>query len=61
MPRFLLWAFGALGGAILSRIVAREMSRINRELDEQRMSEAVVKERLPRLRRDPKTGVWKPE
>lgn len=61
MPRLLVWAFGALGGAILTRIVMREAERINRELNEQRMSGAVAKERLPRLRRDPKTGVWKPE
>lgn len=61
MPQILVWAFGALGGAILTRIIAREARRINRELNEQRMSEAVVKERLPRLRLDPKTGVWRPE
>jgi hypothetical protein len=61
MPRFLVWAFGAVGSAILARVVTRLVRRVERELNEQRMSEAVVKERLPRLRLDPKTGVWRPE
>ena len=62
MPQAIVWAFGVLGGAALLRWAAREVQRINRELEEGRMAaEPVVKERLPRLRRDPVTGIWRPE
>lgn len=61
MPRFMVWALGALGTAILTRVVARLVRRVERDLNEQRMSEAVAKDHLPRLRLDPKSGVWKPE
>lgn len=58
----LVWAFGVLGGAALVRWAVREMQRVNRELEERRMAEVVVKkDSLPRLRRDPATGVWRPE
>jgi hypothetical protein len=33
MPRVLVWAFGALGSAILTRVVTRLMRRVERELD----------------------------
>lgn len=61
MPQVVAWAFGVLGGAALLRWAVREVQRVNRELEEHRMAEVVVKERLPRLRRDPATGVWRPE
>jgi hypothetical protein len=62
MPQAIVWAFGVLGGAALVRWAVREVQRVNRELEESRMApEPIVKERLPRLRRDPATGVWRPE
>jgi hypothetical protein len=62
MPQAIVWAFGVLGGAALVRWAVREIARVNRELEQSRMTpEPVVKERLPRLRRDPVTGVYRPE
>lgn len=61
MPQAIVWAFGVLGGAALMRWAVREVQRVNRELEESRMAPEVVKERLPRLRRDPATGVYRPE
>lgn len=61
MPQAIVWAFGVLGGAALLRWAAREIERVNRELEQSRMTPEMAKERLPRLRRDPATGVWRPE
>jgi hypothetical protein len=56
-------AFGALGAAALARVLVREWRRINAELDRVSASaaEEVERDRLPKLRRDPRTGVYRPE
>lgn len=64
MPPIFVWALGAAGGALLTRWVLREAKRINRELDEARRAqtaEAVHAQPVPRLRRDPATGTYRPE
>ncbi|TAK47154.1 MAG: hypothetical protein EPO23_11935 [Xanthobacteraceae bacterium] len=64
MPPLLLWALGAVGGAVAARWAMREIRRVNRELDRMRtahMAEAARKERPQRLRRDPATGTYRPE
>jgi hypothetical protein len=63
-PSVITAALGMLGAAALARTLAREWRRINEELDHAEQAatvEAVDPERLPKLRRDPRTGVYRPE
>lgn len=65
MPPFVVVALGALGGTMLVRWALREARRINHELEEARL--ATVRERtrdqqrIRTLRRDPVTGVYRPD
>jgi hypothetical protein len=65
MPPLVVVALGALGGTMLVRWALREAQRINHELEAARL--ATVRERtgdqqLARtLRRDPVTGVYRPD
>jgi hypothetical protein len=64
MPPVIVWAVGALGGFALVRWGLREARRINEELDEARFArvrESMQPEPVRRLRRDPSTGVYRPE
>ncbi|MBL8585327.1 MAG: hypothetical protein JNM23_01210 [Bradyrhizobiaceae bacterium] len=63
MPPIITAAFGALGAATLARVLVREWRRVNAELDQvsAAAAERVDRERLPKLRRDPRTGVYRPE
>ena len=60
MPPLILIAAGIAGGAALVRLAVREGRRINRELDEARKAHPNEQERMPKLRRDPKTGTYRP-
>jgi len=63
MPPLIVLAFGALGGAVLVRWAMREAQRINQELEEAwlaRVPEGRRDERMQTLRRDPVTGVYRP-
>jgi hypothetical protein len=63
MPPVLALAFGVLGAAVLVRWCAKEMRRVNAELDGVRAKatvEPVDREALPKLKRDPKTGEYRP-
>src|SRR6059058_5821827 len=63
MPPLIVLAFGALGGAVLVRWAMREAQRINQELEEARLArvpEGRRDERMQTLRRDPVTGVYRP-
>jgi len=64
MPPLILIAFGALGGAALLRWALKEAQRINHELEEARLArvrETVRDDRIQTLRRDPITGVYRPD
>ena len=64
MPPLIAWGVGVLGGAALLRWAVKEARRINRELEEARMArmaETMSTERIPKLRRDPVTGTYRPE
>lgn len=62
MPQFLLWV--AAGGAAWAayRWLRKEMGRVRSDLDE---AEDVLRKReersIPTLRRDPETGVYRPD
>lgn len=64
MPPLVVVAFAALGGAVLVRWALREAQRINQELEEARLArvrEGHRGERMQTLRRDPATGVYRPD
>ena len=63
IPPIITAAFGAPGAATLARVLVREWRRVNAELDQvsAAAAERVDRERLPKLRRDPRTGVYRPE
>ena len=62
VPPVIVWALAAIGAAALSKVVAKQWRRVNAELDaRERAAEPVSREHLPTLRRDPKTGEYRPE
>jgi hypothetical protein len=64
MPPLIVVALGALGGAVLVRWAMREAQRINHELEEARLAkvrEGRRDDRVQTLRRDPATGVYRPD
>lgn len=67
MPPILLsplvkWSLAAMGGAMVVHWVVKEARRINEELDNQRRVKVRVsdQERRLTLRRDPRTGEYRP-
>jgi hypothetical protein len=60
MPPLILVAAGILGGAALLRFALRESKRINRELDDARKAKPAEQGSMPKLRRDPDTGTYRP-
>lgn len=67
MPALLLsplvkWTLAALGGAMVVHWVVKEARRINEELDSRSRVRVRVtdRENRPTLRRDPRTGEYRP-
>ena len=63
IPPLFVWALGALGAAAVVKVVAREWRRVNAELDEEEKNAPAAEpaiEALPKLKRDPDTGVYRP-
>ena len=53
-------ALGAVGTGVVLRWVVKEVRRINAELDQVNAgSDPAVRQGLPTLRRDPRTGEWR--
>jgi hypothetical protein len=62
IPPLIGWALGALGAAVLARFVANEWRRVNDTLHPAEPApDEVVREKLPTLRRDPGSGVYRPD
>ena len=62
IPSLVKYALGALGAAAMARWAYKEMRRINDEIDRVSSTpaaDAVAREALPTLRRDPRTGDWR--
>ena len=56
-------ALGALGAGALVHWAVKEVRRINEELDRVKKASSIdpaAREALPTLRRDPRTGDWRP-
>ncbi len=56
----LLVTLGLVGAAALARLIVKERKRVNAELERARASARTEKEARPTLRRDPRTGVYRP-
>ena len=64
MPPVVALALGVLGTAALVRWCVREVRRVNAELDDVRgqpIVEPIDRRVLPKLKRDPNTGEYRPE
>jgi hypothetical protein len=62
IPPLLGWTLGALGAAVVAKILVREWRRVNDELHGGGpLGEASAREKIPVLRRDPKSGIYRPE
>jgi hypothetical protein len=63
MPPVVALALGLMGATALVRWCFREAHRVNAELDQVRATSAggpVDRDRLPTLKRDPRTGEYRP-
>jgi hypothetical protein len=64
LPPVMAWTLAAVGVAAVSRVLAREWRRVNAELDAQELearARAAEPGQRPTLRRDPQTGIYRPE
>ncbi len=64
IPPMIAWAVGAIGAVVASKLLAREWRRINDELDDRERATRdarAAKVRVGTLRRDPVTGVYRPD
>ena len=61
MPPLILLALGAMGAAIAGRWLYREAQRVNAELHPSETPQADDRGAMPKLERDPKTGVYRPK
>ena len=60
MPPLILIVAGILGGAVVVRFIAREVGRVNRELDEAREAKLDARDGVRTLRRDPDSDTFRP-
>jgi hypothetical protein len=61
IPPVIAWTVGAIGAVVMSKLLAREWRRVNDELDARGRGGQVRVEERGTLRRDPATGVYRPE
>lgn len=62
IPPLLTWAACLLGAAVLTRLLAREYRRANADLEAVRTENGERHEEPRRmLRRDPRTGIYRPD
>jgi hypothetical protein len=61
IPPLVKFALGALGAGAIAAWVAKEVRRINDELERMKAApvDAVARQDLPTLRRDPRSGEWR--
>ena len=64
MPAALAFAVGLMGAAVLLRWCVKEVQRVNLDLDNLRGRSGTVpvdRDTLPKLKRDPDTGEYRPD
>lgn len=60
VPTVIAWMLGAAGVAVLAKTVSRQWRNVNAALHPEEMRpEPVVREKLPTLRYDPRTGLYR--
>lgn len=61
VPPAIAWTLGAVGAAIVAKLVVKEWQRVNSELDRAKAAPVAEPDRhaLPKLRRDPTTGEYR--
>ena len=61
-PPLFLWAMGALGAAAAAKVAVKEWRRVNAELDQVKATETDKEaEPVTELKRDPESGVFRPQ
>jgi hypothetical protein len=62
VPPAVVLTIGAIGAAAAVKLVIREWQRVNAELERAKTAPVaeVNRHTLPRLRRDPTTGIYRP-
>ena len=61
-PPLIAWTLGAVGAVFMSKLLARQWRRVNDELEAHaRAAEQMRPQEVRTLRRDPQTGVYRPE
>jgi hypothetical protein len=60
-PPVIAWTLIAVGAAALCKVLVKEWRRVNAELDANDRAVEPAPGPLPTLRRDPETGVYRPE
>jgi hypothetical protein len=62
LPPVVAWTLAAVGAVVMVKLLSREWQRVNAELDRARPMRMTDPERatMPRLQRDPATGVYRP-
>ncbi len=61
LPPVIGWTLLAVGVTALSKVLVKEWRRVNAELDAHDQAIEPAPEQLQTLRRDPRTGVYRPE
>lgn len=62
VPQVIGWALGALGAAVVAKVLSKEWQRVNDELHPaEPVTEAPAAGRIAKLRRDPLSGIYRPE
>jgi hypothetical protein len=59
IPPLVKVAFAVLGAGAAVHWIAKEVRRINKELERVKTASAIDRRSLPTLRRDPRTGEWR--
>ena len=61
IPPLLQWTLGALGAAMAARFLVKQWRRVNEDLHPAEPLRQSARENIRVLRRDPVSGVYRPE
>jgi hypothetical protein len=61
LPPVIAWTLAAVAATTFAKILTREWQRVNAELDAQQAAAAEATEHVVTLRRDPLSGIYRPE
>jgi hypothetical protein len=61
MPPLIVWAFGVIGAAVVARWAVAQGRRLRQELERGGSSARSEGDRVVALKRDPVTGIYRPQ